>query len=217
MFDISHVLYQFSIIAVPFFLGITCHEVAHGYVSYRLGDPTAKLAGRLTLNPLKHLDLVGTLALLVTQMIGWAKPVPINPSYYKDTKRGIFYVSLAGPMANLILVVLFAIVLRILLIIARSPSAESIGYILNPLVNIAAAGVYLNAILCAFNLLPIPPLDGSKVLASLLPDALAMRFMRLERYGFILLLGLAATGVLRLIMAPIVSFVQNMIINPLFM
>ena len=215
MFDISQTIYHFSIIALPFFLGITCHEFAHGYVSYLMGDPTAKLAGRLTLNPLKHLDPVGTLVLVLTQLIGWAKPVPINPNYYKDYRRGILYVSLAGPMANFAVMLFFAIVLKILIVVAQNPGAAESEYILRPMINIAVAGVFINAILGTFNLLPIPPLDGSKILACLLPGPMAARFMQLERYGFIILILLAVTGGLGLILAPVSSFVQNMIIKPL--
>lgn len=214
MFDLSQTLYHFSIIALPFFLGITCHEVAHGYVSYLLGDPTAKLAGRLTLNPLKHLDPVGTLVLVVTQLIGWAKPVPINPAYYKDYRRGILYVSLAGPMANFIVMLFFVLVLKIMVVLAQSPATASAEYILKPMINIAVAGIFINAILGTFNLLPIPPLDGSKILACLLPAPLAASFMRLERYGFILLLLLAVSGGLRLVMSPVATFVQNTLIKP---
>ncbi len=215
MFDISQTIHHFSIIALPFFLGITCHEVAHGYVSYLLGDPTAKQAGRLTLNPLKHLDPIGTLTLLVTQLIGWAKPVPINPSYYKDYRRGILFVSLAGPMANFVVMLFFVILLKILIAVTHSPAAASFEYILRPMINIAVAGIFINAILGAFNLLPIPPLDGSKILACLLPGRLAARFMSLERYGFVILLLLAVTGGLGLILSPISAFVQNMLIKPL--
>jgi Zn-dependent protease len=215
MFDISQTLHHFSIIALPFFLGITCHEVAHGYVSYLMGDPTAKLAGRLTLNPLKHLDPMGTLVLLLTQLIGWAKPVPINPAYYKDYRRGILYVSLAGPMANFAVMAFFAVLLKILVIYSQNPGAADYAYILRPMINIAVAGVFINAILGTFNLLPIPPLDGSKILACLLPGPMAARFMQLERYGFIILLLLAFTGGLGMILSPVAAFVQNMIIKPL--
>jgi len=215
MFDISQTIHHFSIIAIPFFLGITCHEVAHGYVSYLLGDPTAKQAGRLTLNPLKHLDPIGTLTLIVTQLIGWAKPVPINPSYYKDYRRGMLYVSLAGPMANFMVMLFFAVVLKILVSVSQTPSAASAEYILRPLINIAVAGIFINAVLGAFNLLPIPPLDGSKILACLLPGRWAAQFMQLERYGFILLLLLAFTGGLGMILSPVTAFVQNMLIKPL--
>jgi Zn-dependent protease len=215
MFDISQTIYHFSIIALPFFLGITCHEVAHGYVSYLLGDPTAKQAGRLTLNPLKHLDPMGTLVLVLTQLIGWAKPVPINPNYYKDYRKGILYVSLAGPMANFVVMLFFAALLKALIGVAQSPSVESYEYILRPMINIAVAGVFINSILGTFNLLPIPPLDGSKILACLLPGHLASKYMQLERYGFIILILLAVTGGLGMILSPVAGFVQNMIIKPL--
>lgn len=215
MFDISQLLYHFSIIAIPFFLGITCHEVAHGYVSYLMGDPTAKNAGRLTLNPIKHLDPLGTLTLIVTQLIGWAKPVPINPSYYKDYRQGILYVSLAGPMANYAVMLFFAVVLKTLIVISHNPAAASAEYILRPMINIAVAGVFINAILGTFNLLPIPPLDGSKILACLLPGHLAARFMQLEKYGFIILILMAFTGILGKILSPVAAFVQTMLIKPL--
>lgn len=215
MFDISQTIHHFSIIALPFFLGITCHEVAHGYVSYLLGDPTAKLAGRLTLNPLKHLDPIGTLTLLVTQLIGWAKPVPINPSYYKDYRRGILYVSLAGPLANFAVMIFFALILKIIVLVSQNPGAASAEYILRPMINIAVAGVFINAILGTFNLLPIPPLDGSKILACLLPGRMAARFMQFERYGFVILLLLAVTGGLGMILSPVAVFVQNTLIKPL--
>ena len=200
MFDLSQTLHHFSIIALPFFLGITCHEVAHGYVSYLMGDPTAKLAGRLTLNPLKHLDPVGTLVL---------------PTYYKDVRRGMLYVSLAGPMANFAVMAFFILLLKILISFAQGPSAESAEYVLRPMINIAVAGVFINAILGTFNLLPIPPLDGSKIVACLLPGHLAAKFMQLERYGFVILILLAVSGGLGMILSPVSAFVQNMIIKPL--
>ncbi|GAB1410904.1 site-2 protease family protein [Desulfovibrionales bacterium] len=214
MFDISQTLHHFSIIALPFFLGITCHEVAHGYVSYLLGDPTAKQAGRLTLNPLKHLDPVGTLTLLLTQLIGWAKPVPIHPGYYKDYRRGILLVSLAGPLANFGVMLFFVLILKLILVVGAVSTTTS-AYILPALTNIAVAGIFINAILGTFNLLPIPPLDGSKILACLLPPPLARRFMEFERYGFFILLILAFTGGLGYILSPVSLFVQNSIIKPL--
>ncbi|NLV98073.1 MAG: site-2 protease family protein [Desulfovibrionales bacterium] len=215
-FNFSQAIQQISIMAIPFFLGITCHEVAHGYVSYLMGDPTAKLAGRLTLNPLKHLDPMGTLVLVLTQLIGWAKPVPINPNYYKDYRRGVLYVSLAGPMANFIVMLFFVLILKILVYFSQTPSAVHYVYILRPMVNIALAGIIINAILGTFNLLPIPPLDGSKVLACLLPGAWVNQFMRLERYGFLILLLLAFTGILGKILRPVITLVQTYLINPQF-
>lgn len=214
MFDISQTIHHFSIIAIPFFLGITCHEVAHGYVSYLLGDPTAKQAGRLTLNPLKHLDPIGTLTLIVTQLIGWAKPVPINPSYYKDYRRGMLYVSLAGPMANFMVMLFFAVVLKILVSVSQTPSAASAEYILRPLINIAVAGIFINAVLGAFNLLPIPPgrqqdpgLPAPRPVGGAVHAAGALRVHPSPAAGLHRGLGM--------ILSPVAAFVQNMLIKPL--
>jgi Zn-dependent protease len=193
--SLTQIIQQIAIYAVPLFLGIICHEVAHGYVSYLLGDPTAKNAGRLTLNPLKHLDLVGTLVFLITRMIGWAKPVPINPSYYQNPRKGIVLVSIAGPATNFVLAALFYFLYRGLAAVIMTSDPQLAGYVIYPIVNIAAAGTIINIILGIFNLLPIPPLDGSKVLAVILPPKMAAKYMKLERYGFIILILLVMTGV----------------------
>jgi Zn-dependent protease len=193
--SLTQIIQQIAIYAVPLFLGIICHEVAHGYVSYLLGDPTAKNAGRLTLNPLKHLDLVGTLVFLLTRMIGWAKPVPINPGYYQNPRQGIVLVSLAGPATNFVLAALFYLLYRGLAAVIMSGDPQLSSYVLYPAVNIAAAGTIINIILGTFNLIPIPPLDGSKVLAVMLPPRMAAKYMKLERYGFIILILLVMTGV----------------------
>ena len=185
---------QIAIYAVPLFLGIICHEVAHGYVSYLLGDPTAKNAGRLTLNPLKHLDLVGTLVFLVTRMIGWAKPVPINPGYYKNVRKGIVLVSLAGPITNFVLAALFYLLYRAFASVIFTANPELAKYLFYPLINIAAAGTIINVVLGTFNLIPIPPLDGSKILAVALPPKMAANYMKLERYGLLILIVLVMTG-----------------------
>ncbi len=193
--SLTQIIQQIAIYAVPLFLGIICHEVAHGYVSYLLGDPTAKNAGRLTLNPLKHLDLVGTLVFLITRMIGWAKPVPINPGYYQNPRKGIVLVSLAGPATNFVLAALFYLLYRGLAAVIMSSDPQLSSYVLYPAVNIAAAGTIINIVLGTFNLIPIPPLDGSKVLAVMLPPRMAAKYMKLERYGFIILILLVMTGV----------------------
>jgi Zn-dependent protease len=193
--SLTQIIQQIAIYAVPLFLGIICHEVAHGYVSYLLGDPTAKNAGRLTLNPLKHLDLIGTLVFLLTRMIGWAKPVPINPSYYQNPRKGIVLVSLAGPATNFVLAALFYFLYRGLAAVIMTSDPQLASYVIYPIVNIAAAGTIINIILGTFNLIPIPPLDGSKVLAVILPPKMAAKYMKLERYGFIILILLVMTGV----------------------
>ena len=148
-------------------------------------------------------------------MIGWAKPVPINPAYYKDYRRGVLYVSLAGPLANFVLMLLFALLLKFFIMMAQGPNSVDWWYVLRPAINISVAGIFINAILGVFNLLPIPPLDGSKVLACLLPPRLGASLMRLEPYGFFILLLLAITGVLQLILAPAANLVQETFTTPL--
>jgi len=164
----------------PLLLALTTHEYFHGYVAYRLGDPTAKIAGRLTFNPIKHIDIFGFLAFLIFRF-GWAKPVPINPANFKNIDKGILYTSIAGPLSNLALAFLFGLMLRIM------PNNNNL---LLPLIIMLQLGLIYNLVLCAFNLIPIPPLDGSKVLFSLLPASFARIEYQLERYGFMILLGL---------------------------
>ncbi|MBU1231205.1 MAG: site-2 protease family protein [Proteobacteria bacterium] len=178
---------RISILAVPLLLGLTCHELAHGVVALALGDPTAKLAGRLTMNPLRHLDPMGAIAFLLAN-IGWAKPVPVNPGYFKRPRQDMMLVALAGPGANFLLAAAFALAFHLLLPqLLRHPELRSL---LQPLVLISEAGVVVNLMLAFFNLLPIPPLDGSNILAWLLPTRLAQSYLALGRYGFLLLLGL---------------------------
>lgn len=207
--DLASILRELAIFAIPLLLGITCHEVAHGYVAYLLGDPTAKNAGRLTLNPLKHLDPLGTLVLVVTRRIGWAKPVPIEPRYFKNYRRDMLLVSVAGPAANFILgfgfYFLYLIINQILPMF--SPAVQQ--NILTPLGYISSAGVLVNFILGIFNLIPVPPLDGSKILASLLPPDLAEQYMRIERFGFIIILILVFTGILQKGLGYVVNMIYN--------
>ncbi|WP_432737680.1 site-2 protease family protein [Maridesulfovibrio sp. FT414] len=211
MFDIANIIKEISILAVPFLLAITCHEAAHGYVAYLLGDPTAKIAGRLTLNPLKHLDPLGTLALVLTRMIGWAKPVPVNPMYFKNPQRDMMFVALAGPAANMLLAVIFAFVLKTILGLDLHGYSETTLRVLEPTALIAKAGVIINLALCFFNLLPIPPLDGSKIIAGFMPREAAYRFMSF-RYGFVIVIVLAMLGLLGKIISPALSYFYNLLI-----
>jgi len=181
--------------------GLTIHEYAHGYVAYRLGDPTAKLAGRLTLNPLKHLDLMGTLAVLIFR-IGWAKPVPIDPYYFKNIKRDTILVSLAGPLSNFSLAFLSGLILQ--LVTPNLPTNSFFVLILRDF-------VLYNLIFCAFNSLPIPPLDGSKVLSYILSDKASLYYMQLERYGFFILLFIIFIG--QLFGAPLLWWVIGPFVN----
>jgi Zn-dependent protease len=213
MFDISRSILQIAIFAVPFLLGVVCHEVAHGLAALYYGDTTAKLAGRLTLNPLKHLDPMGTAVFVITALMGgvifgWAKPVPIDPRRFTNVRQGLIVVSAAGAAANFLVAGLF---LGAYALLPHLPWLLENPEILRPLVNIFAAGVLVNAILGVFNLLPVPPLDGSKIVTALLPMHLAMRYMRLERYGMLLLILLLFTGVLRFVFMPVFSIVYSLL------
>ncbi len=193
---------------VPMLLGIICHEVAHGYVAWRLGDPTAKSLGRLTLNPLPHIDGTGLLVFVCTAMfapftIGWAKPVPVNCGYFKHPIRHMAIVALAGPVTNFILALLCAI---LMLIITSIP--ELFTYILTDATavwKILQAGVWINILLGWFNLIPIPPLDGSKILAGLLPRQISETYLKISRFGLIILIVLMATGIFWKILSPLIT------------
>jgi len=174
----------------PLLFALTFHEAAHGWMALRLGDPTAKLLGRLTLNPLAHLDPLGTLIFIIPPHIGWAKPVPVDVRYLKHPRRDMMWIALAGPVSNVILAFLFGMLLRGMNAVGHdfaSPAERA-------LVNMVAWSVVLNLSLAAFNLIPIFPLDGSKVLTGLLSPNAAARFQQLEPVGPILLLGLILIG-----------------------
>lgn len=203
MFDISAFIQQFAILAVPVLAAITFHEVAHGYAAFILGDPTAKNAGRLSLNPIKHLDPIGALALFIVK-IGWAKPVPINPNYFKNPKQGLMITSVAGPACNFVLAVLFALMYHGLMLVFGSSGSENVISIVKPILQMCQAGVIVNIGLGTFNLLPIPPLDGSNILAGLLPPDLAEKFMQNSKYGFVILILLLLTGTIQKVIIPII-------------
>lgn len=202
MFDIAHIITTFTLVAIPLFMGIIFHEVAHGYTAYRLGDPTAKNAGRLSLNPIRHVDPVGTVVLPVMLVLmkspflfGWAKPVPFNPSYFDDPRKGIFWVSLAGPAANFALALGFYLLFNILTMSHTFPGTGSMSAIIDTVRLVCVYGILVNLILGVFNLFPIPPLDGSKIIATFLPGKMASQYMQMEKYGFIIIIVLLFLGV----------------------
>jgi Zn-dependent protease len=175
---------QVIMILVVLLFSVILHEVAHGYTAFRLGDPTARDAGRLTLNPLKHIDPFGTVVLplllhLVNSpfIIGWAKPVPVNPYFFRDPRRGMMLVAAAGPLTNITLLMLSALAIRVL------------QALLHPLlITFLVYSCYINIILALFNLVPVPPLDGSNLLAGILPSRLRQTYVRLGRYGVFVVL-----------------------------
>ena len=199
-----------AIWALPVLLAITLHEAAHGYVARYFGDPTADQAGRITLNPLRHIDPVGTLlvpagilalsALLGAGgiLFGWAKPVPVNFSRLRNPKADMLWVAAAGPFTNLLMALGWAILFRVAM-------AGEAGDFTLPMMKMADAGMQINAVLMVLNLLPIPPLDGGRIAVSLLPHRLAWSFARLEPYGFPILLALLFTGVLGTILLPLIA------------
>ncbi|MGB3209723.1 MAG: site-2 protease family protein [Desulforhopalus sp.] len=204
---------QLIILAPPLLFALTFHEFAHGFVAYRLGDPTAKDAGRLTLNPLSHLDPLGTIAFFFIK-IGWAKPVPVNPSYFRNPKKDMLWVALAGPATNLALAVASAIVTKgIWMLASLLPYSAAAEAILVPLNSMLIASVWINLVLCIFNFLPIPPLDGSRILMGLLPDNLALSYMRIERFGFLIIIVLAFSGLLSKVIVPIISFANSLLLS----
>lgn len=203
--DINTIFTQLSVWAVPVLLAITLHEAAHGFVAKKFGDPTAFALGRVTLNPLKHIDPLGTvlmpLLLLVAGLpvLGYAKPVPVNFSQLRPWRGGVAAVALAGPAANLLL-----LVVSILLLLLVGFLPQSVGVFM---VEVLKASVAINIILMVFNLLPIPPLDGGRVLQALLPKAWSYQLARYEWMGMFLVLFLLITGVLFYVLNPLVVMV----------
>ena len=207
------ILSEIIIIAPPLLLALTVHEFAHGWVAYRLGDPTAKLAGRLTLTPLRHLDPIGTIAFFLIK-IGWAKPVPVNAAYFKNPRKDMLWVALAGPMTNLAMAVISAVATKVVwLLMEILPASSVVNALFVPFNAMLIASVWINLVLCILNFLPIPPLDGSRILSGILPPDLARSFAGVERYGFILILVLAFSGILAKVILPIIHFANTLLLS----
>ena len=205
------IIQEILIYFVPVLIAITFHEVAHGYVAYILGDPTAKRAGRLSLNPIKHLDPIGAIALLIVK-VGWAKPVPINPIYFKKPRRDLFLVSFAGPFSNFLLAVLFSFIIKVILYFFGGVSSGFYVRFFSVLIDILSAGVIVNIGLGLFNLIPIPPLDGSNMVMSILPKEMAISFGKIGKYGIIIIFILFLTGLVQKAILPMLYFLVSILL-----
>lgn len=207
--------FKLSIMLVPGMLAITCHEVSHGYVAWRYGDPTARMLGRLTLNPLKHIDIIGTLMIFFVG-IGWAKPVPVVFENLRNPKRDMIWVAAAGPITNIILATVSAAALRALVAFGNPAMAStSLDMLIEPVVLMLAFSVYINLLLAIFNMIPVPPLDGGRVLVGLLPYRQAAAWSRIEPYGMVIIIALVFfTNFFSYIISPFLQIGVNLLAGP---
>jgi Zn-dependent protease len=211
--DISQIMRGIAVGAIPILFAITLHEVAHGWVASRCGDQTAKMMGRLSLNPLKHIDPVGTLLvpalmLLFTPYIfGWAKPVPVAFNRLNRPKRDMVYVAVAGPLANIAMGIIWALIYKLVIVTGMAP-----GVLGSWLISMAEIGILINALLVAFNMLPIPPLDGGRVLRGLVGESIGRYLDRIEPFGLIILVLLMVSGFLWVLVGPMLLLVKNLIV-----
>jgi len=189
------------------FFSVICHEIAHGYVAYRMGDPTAWQSGRLTFNPLPHIDLFGTIILPLFLLLSgsrflfaWAKPVPVNPAYFRNPRQGMMLVAISGPATNLVLALLLTLLLHL--------AGSMMPVILMHSIAIAAL---INVVLMVFNLLPVPPLDGSRIVARFLRGRALWNYMRIEPYGMFIVFGLLFLGVISQLLTPVLTIAVRML------
>ena len=211
--DIPHLIQTLAIAALPVILAITLHEAAHGYAARYFGDPTAWLAGRISLNPLRHIELFGTILLPALLffvnspfIFGWAKPVPVSFGSLRHPKRDMLWVAAAGSAVNLLMAVAWAAILKLDTLIPLNMYSL-------PLARMCEIGISINLALMALNLLPLPPLDGGRIAVSLLPYSLAVKFSRIERWGFVILLVLLYFNILDYILWPFVDVFKSLIIH----
>ncbi|PTQ82392.1 site-2 protease family protein [Nitrosomonas ureae] len=214
----DEIIQGIAIYALPVIFAITLHEAAHGYIARHFGDFTAYNEGRISLNPIRHIDPVGTILVPLSLFIlskltigagflfGWAKPVPVNFSNLRQPKRDMLWVAAAGPGANLLMAFFWALMIKLAIVTPDSSFAK-------PLALMGIAGIEINVILMVLNLLPLPPLDGGRMAVSLLPHRMAYQFSRIEPYGFMILLVLLFSGVLGAVIGPMITWAKVMIVS----
>ncbi|MCI0468696.1 MAG: site-2 protease family protein [Nitrospirae bacterium] len=214
--DSTYIIREIAITALPILAAVILHEVAHGYAADKLGDPTAKMLGRLTLNPIAHIDIFGTVLMPLLLYIstngqfvfGYAKPVPINPMNFRNPKRDMALSAAAGPLTNILLAVLCLLLLKYAALPASTlMPGDTAAAVVKPAAMMLRAGITINVILAAFNLIPLPPLDGGRVLMGLLPHKQSAALGRIEPYGMIVILILVITGMAGYIISPIINVI----------
>lgn len=204
----ASIIQKITIWILPVLLAVSLHEAAHAWMANKKGDPTARLLGRLTFNPLKHIDPIGTILVPILMLVftgfafGWAKPVPIDVRNLKNPKKDMMWVALAGPASNFIMAIMWAVFLNISVLFVDSRSSISLFFLLMPV-----AGITINVILGVLNLLPIPPLDGGRIMSGLLSPRASMQYSKIEPYGFFIIIALMLTGLLSHIIFPVINLV----------
>ena len=213
--EINQSIQTFSLLALPLLLALTLHELAHGWVAEKLGDGTARDAGRLTMNPLKHLDLMGTLVFVVTQLVGWAKPVPVDPRNFRNPKKDMAIVAAAGPLVNIIIAIVSAILFRLqepVVELILNYQLNDLLYVVLPIFYMINISVRINVALAIFNIIPIPPLDGGRVLAGVLSYEQVIKFSKIEPYGFIIIVVLLMSGIIGKAIFPIIMTITKLLL-----